>query len=132
MRKPVIGIAILAIIIVGLFVLDSIVRDQLVLIKCDDYDEVDEFAGPITSGAVAKQIALDYYESIGYHLEADDLIPRKVGNIWFINENLENTMGKITENRCTINRRPANCFGNLKLEETLFGNTISKQYIIPC
>jgi hypothetical protein len=105
---------------------------------CEGYTEVGTFEQKITSESDAKQIAINYYDSIGYHFREDQIEAWKVSNGYMIRPEI----GKYYEENATLPleklchgaANPPECVGQrLLLEERFFGkNVIKMSYLIPC
>jgi hypothetical protein len=133
MKKIYFGIAILVIIpviVFGLFIYDmGLIR----LSPCHIYTEVGEFEQKIDSEEEAKIITLNYFSSIGYEIELENLtVMETVNEGWFID--FHHSMMVPPEKICYDPANPPECIGQrLKLEEKPFGkNKIMMEYPNPC
>jgi len=137
MRRITIGIIVFSVLIIGwlafLFYVKS-VQPNLSIITvgpCHGYAKVGEFDQKIDSENEAKQIALDYYSSIGYKFQLENLTARKIDNVWYVGFDFPKVS---IRNLCVESANPPECIGQeLKLEEKLLGkNRILMEYQIPC
>ena len=94
---------------------------------CEGYDKVGEFDQEINSVDEAKQIALNYYSSIGYDFNFEDFdAAKKSENTW----NAWLHFSKLDENKyCSNSANPPECVSpNLRLRN----NEILMRYMIAC
>lgn len=135
-KKLILVIIAIIIIILGLIFIFSKFKGGGVG-PCFGYLEVGEFDQKIGSEYEAKQIALDYYNSIGYYFKPEELSVSKTKNDYLIKPEIGPLNGNSTlplEKICYGSANPPNCIGQrLILQKKLFGkNKILMDYAIAC
>ena len=127
--NPGIGI-IIALVIFG-FGFYMFSRQTISIGPCHGYMEVGEVDQKINSEQEAKQTALDYYASIGYNFEIENMEAKEISKGWSIRPDISK-FG--VDKLCHRGQSPPECIGQeLKFEKKLFGKTkILMEYQIPC